>query len=173
MKINEYTNNLLTRNLAETWGNKLEALNIPEKLQLLKDMVATIGDSSEVEISAESIEAAEKLPYVEEINESDYLQLIKGLSDLLTGYGKSLVCYSDLDWAKEVCKIWGDRLEILSISDHAYLIYQGINNLLEDTDDDYFPHGKELDECAIWMEENFEGAPGELALVARGVANLI
>ena len=170
MAINEYTSNQLTQNLAEAWGTKLEALNIPEKLQLLKDIVAQIGDAEE-ELSDECIYAAEELPVVDE---SEYLQLIKGLSDLLTGgKGQALIYYSDLDWATEAGITWGDELEDLSLSDHAYLIYKVVDNLLEGTDDSFFPNGEALDECASWIEENFEAGQGELALVARGVANLL
>lgn len=165
--INAYTNNYLTEACIETWGASLESLSWNEKLWLLGDVVAAIGNPEE-ELSDECCEASEA---IKGQGEEEGIILVRALTDLLDdSVNKHLQDYLVNDWVEDAVECLGSRLQQLSVCEHAWVIYSLIYDLVEGQD---LPHFDELDECAKWLENGFLADEKELIKTARAIAELI
>ncbi len=166
--LNQYTNNLLIEECIDSWGPRLDALSWNEKLWLLGSVVTEIGNAEE-ELSDESIEAAEA---IRGQWESEGISLVRALADLLDdGVSRNLRSYGvDNAWVDWAVETLGQRMQQLSINDHAWVLYTLVYDLVDGCN---LPLKSELDECAAWLENGGLTDQTELIKTARAIAELV
>ena len=135
--------------MADEWGGSLQALNLNEKLWLLRNGLALYIDweQANIEDDCGRVAAEDALLY---LSDDFVLKVVYGFSKYLVdepnplSYYLSSTAKDENEWVENAMETWGSHLEALSENPGLVFIFNTATGLI---DFDDLPHLQRLHEC--------------------------